>query len=93
MVKFGVETSKNLTLHFSQDLHSDETMDEFVAELKKQDFMGVSGRYFSLFFSVSLDIIVVIHSFCFCHCVWQVFFLFGCLSFHFAWLFSFCLFS
>ena len=38
-------------------MHSDETMDEFVAEMKKQDFMGVSGR---LLFVLLLFIVVFI---------------------------------
>ena len=46
----------------SQDLHSDETMDEFVAEMKKQDFMGVSGRllFVLLLFIVFLIVVLVL---------------------------------
>ena len=47
----------------SQDLHSDETMDEFVVEMKKQDFMGVSGRLLFvllLFIVVSIVFLIVV---------------------------------
>ena len=39
-----------------QDLHSKRTMDEFVSEIKKQDFIGVSGRF--LFPFMIVDIVV-----------------------------------
>ena len=49
-------------MQLSQDLHSDETMDEFVAEMKKQDFMGVSGRllFVLLLFIVFLIVVLVL---------------------------------
>ena len=44
LVQVNGEKSKIVSNFFFQDLHSDDTMEEFVAEMKKQDFIGVSGR-------------------------------------------------
>ena len=41
---FIEEKKQSFILIHTQDLHSKRTMDEFVSEIKKQDFIGVSGR-------------------------------------------------